>query len=180
NALKTNFPGIIVAPVSENDLSSSLQFAYNYKIRVVTRCSGQDYNGRSNGRGVMMIRMEKFNYVEYNPDDETVTFGAGATQEMVYAVVADVNRVFVGGLSTSICPAGCLAGGCYGPLSRLRGLGIDNILQIRFMLYNGTILTLSRTRYADLFHAYLGAGQNSFGVAISFTARTFPAPRQIL
>ncbi|GIM11843.1 hypothetical protein Vretimale_15301 [Volvox reticuliferus] len=180
NALKTNFPGIIVAPVSEKDLRSALAFALTYKIRVVTKCSGHDYNGRSNGRGVMMIRMEKLNFVEYNPDDETVMFMSGATHEDVYSALADANRVFVGAPSKSVCPAGCLAGGCHGLFSRQYGLGIESILEIRLMLYNGTIITATRNSYVDLFHAYLGAGQNSFGVAVSFRARTYPAPQQIL
>ncbi|GLI66351.1 hypothetical protein VaNZ11_010134 [Volvox africanus] len=180
NALKTNFPGIIVAPVSEKDLLSSLQFALRYKIRVVTRCSGHDYNGRSNGRGVMMIRMEKLDFVEYNPDDETVMFMSGATHEDVYSALAGVDRIFVGALSKSVCPAGCLAGGCHGLFSRRYGLGVESILEIRLMLYNGTTITATRNSNADLFHAYLGAGQNSFGVAVSFKAQTYPAPRQIL
>lgn len=180
NALKTNFPGIIIAPVSERDLRSALIFAAQRRLRVTARCSGHDYNGRSNGRGVMLIRMEKFNNVEYDPSTQLVTFGAGATHEDVYAALAEAKRIFVGAHAKTICPAGCLAGGCYGLFSRKYGLGIDSIEAIRLMLSNGTILTTNRDSFADLFHAYLGAGHNTYGVAVSFIARTYQAPRQIL
>ncbi|EFJ53169.1 hypothetical protein VOLCADRAFT_102791 [Volvox carteri f. nagariensis] len=180
NFLKSDFPGLIVVPGSEADLRSALYFASKTRIRVVVRCSGHDFNGRSSGRGVMLIKTERLNWTSYDASSQTISFGAGANHEIVYTALVPHNRMYVGGQSKTVCPAGCLAGGCHGLLSRQYGLGIDSILEIRFALFNGTIITLNRTRYADLFNAYLGAGQNSFGIAVSFKAQTYPAPPVII
>lgn len=176
NLLKSNFPGIIIVPGTEADLRTAMYFASKTRIGVVARCSGHDFNGRSNGRGVMLIKTERLNWVSYQPTTQTVSFGSGANHADIYSALVPHKRVYVGGQSKTVCPAGCLAGGCHGLLSRQYGLGIDSIEEIRLALFNGTIITLNRTRNADLFHAYLGAGQNSFGVAVSFKARTYPAP----
>ncbi|GIL88580.1 hypothetical protein Vretimale_15300 [Volvox reticuliferus] len=180
NLLKSNFPGLIVVPGTEADLRSALYFASKNRIRVVARCSGHDFNGRSNGRGVMLIKTELLNWTLYDDKTQAISFGSGAMHADIYSALVPYNRVYVGGQSKTVCPAGCLAGGCHGLLSRQYGLGIDSILEIRFALFNGTVITLNRTRNADLFHAYLGAGQNSFGVAVSFKAQTYPAPPAIV
>ncbi|GIL63152.1 hypothetical protein Vafri_17269 [Volvox africanus] len=180
NLLKSNFPGLIVVPGTEADLRSAMYFASKNRIRVVARCSGHDFNGRSNGRGVMLIKTELLNWTLYDDKTQAISFGSGAMHADIYSALVPYNRVYIGGQSKTVCPAGCLAGGCHGLMSRQYGLGIDSILEIRFALFNGTVITLNRTRNADLFHAYLGAGQNSFGVALSFKAQTYPAPPAIL
>ncbi|GFR43438.1 hypothetical protein Agub_g4520 [Astrephomene gubernaculifera] len=176
NLLKSNYPGIIVVPATERDLRLSVAFAFANGIRVVAMCSGHDFNGRSTGRGIMLIKTDKLKSISYDATAKTITFGSGNMHGDIYSFLAPKGRVYVGGQSKTVCPAGCLAGGCHGLLSRQYGLGSDNIIEIQIVLYNGTAIRASKTRNADLFNAYLGAGQNSFGVALSFTARTFPAP----
>lgn len=176
NTLKTSFPGLIIHPGNENDLRSVLRFASKYRIRVVAKCSGHDQNCRSTGRGVIQVVMDKFKRLSYNPIDESISFGAGANHGEIYAFNNLHGRVTVGGQFKTVCPAGCLTGGCHGPLSRLYGLGIDQVQGIRFALFNGTILNLAPNRSADLFNALLGAGASSFGVAISFRVKSYPKP----
>ncbi|KXZ55789.1 hypothetical protein GPECTOR_2g1339 [Gonium pectorale] len=180
NLLKNNFPGLIVYPATEDDLRSAVAFAFKYRIRVVARCSGHDFNSRSSGYGVMLIKTKNLSAVAYDPAKETVTFGAGANHGIVYAALAPLGRVYIGGQAKTVCPAGCLSGGCHGLLTRQHGLGADNVLSIRLILYNGTAVTLSPTSHSSLFYAYLGAGANTFGLAASFTARTHPAPEVLL
>lgn len=55
NTLKTAFPGLIIHPGNEKDLSSTLRFASKYRIRVVAKCSGHDQNCRSTGNGVIQV-----------------------------------------------------------------------------------------------------------------------------
>ncbi len=93
--------------------------------------------------------------------------------------MAEYGRVYVGGQAATVCPAGCLAGGCHGLLSRQYGLGADNIESFKIALYNGSTVVASRVENADLFHAYFGAGQNSLGVVLWFNAYTYPAPPRV-
>lgn len=54
------------------------------------------------------------------------------------------------------------------------GFGVDNIISLRVATASGTILTVSKTSYPDLFWALRGAGPN-FGVVISATVKAAPA-----
>jgi hypothetical protein len=58
NTLKSDFPGFVVYPDGEKDLSAALAFASRWRIRVVAKCSGHDQNSRSTGRGVMQARRD--------------------------------------------------------------------------------------------------------------------------
>lgn len=60
-----------------------------------------------------------------------------------------------------------------GWLSGKHGLVIDNLLALKMVLTDGSIVTASDARNPDLFWAVRGAGQ-SFGVAVEFTYRAHP------
>lgn len=49
----------------------------------------------------------------------------------VYGYLANISRISVGGAFKTVCPAGCNSGGCHGPLTRMYGLGVDNVLAMR-------------------------------------------------
>jgi hypothetical protein len=49
----------------------------------------------------------------------------------------------------------------------------DNLVSMRVVLWDGTILTVSDTNHPDLFWAMRGAGHN-FGIVLDFTFRTYP------
>lgn len=71
-------------------------------------------------------------------------------------------------------------GGCHGMLSRKHGLGLDNVLAMRVMLYNGTVVTASNSSsHASLFHALLGSGHSTYGVVTAITLRAYPAPTYV-
>ncbi|KAL2041735.1 hypothetical protein N7G274_005519 [Stereocaulon virgatum] len=58
------------------------------------------------------------------------------------------------------------------------GLTIDDLLSVRIVLANGSIIRSSETENADLFWALRGAGQ-SFDVVTEFTYRAHPQPNPV-
>jgi len=64
-------------------------------------------------------------------------------------------------------------------ISRLKGLTLDNLLSTTVVLANGSVVTASTTQNADLFWSLRGAGA-AFGIATSFTFKTFDAPENNL
>jgi hypothetical protein len=52
----------------------------------------------------------------------------------------------------------------------LYGLATDNIVSVRMVLANGTLVTVSKNKNPDLYWAMRGAGHN-FGVVTKFTSR---------
>lgn len=69
---------------------------------------------------------------------------------------------------------GYLAGGGHSILSPVHGLGVDNAMQMKVVLPNGTHVTASRCQNQDLFFALRGGGGGTFGVVTETTARVFP------
>ncbi|KAG2423819.1 hypothetical protein HXX76_014979 [Chlamydomonas incerta] len=182
NTLKPSAPGLIVFPMTEGDVRKIVTFAAKYRIRVVGKCSGHDQLQRSNGYGVIQLVTTKgFKNISYNETDHTITFGAGNAHADTYAFLAEKKRFAVGGTWAYVCPAGCLSNGCYGFFTKEFGTGADNVVGLRFMLFNGTTLNLDATGpHRDLFWAILGGGASSYGVLLGITAKTYEAPDQFI
>jgi hypothetical protein len=88
--------------------------------------------------------------------------------------------VVLGGTCDSVGVGGCWLGGCYGTFSRRLGSGAANILGLRMVLANGTVVALSPTLpHADLFKAMKGGGLGLAGVVTQFTARAHAAPTHL-
>lgn len=64
-------------------------------------------------------------------------------------------------------------GGGHGRLQGEAGLIIDNMIQLRVVLANGTIVNASEKENPDLFWGMRGAGQN-FGVVVEANITTLP------
>lgn len=64
-------------------------------------------------------------------------------------------------------------GGGHGRLQGKAGLIIDNMIQLRVVLANGTVINVSETENPDLFWGMRGAGQN-FGIVVEANITTYP------
>ncbi|KAF9262681.1 hypothetical protein L218DRAFT_903717 [Marasmius fiardii PR-910] len=65
--------------------------------------------------------------------------------------------------------------GGFGFLSRLRGLCIDNVVEVEMVLADGRIVIVNRHEHSDLFWAIRGAG-SAFGVVTRYKVKAFPVP----
>jgi FAD/FMN-containing dehydrogenase len=68
--------------------------------------------------------------------------------------------------------SGSSIGGGFGTTSRFLGTPMDNLDSVEVMLYNGTVVTASRTENPDLFFVVQGAG-SSYGIILTLTTRTW-------
>jgi FAD/FMN-containing dehydrogenase len=93
----------------------------------------------------------------------------------LYAFAESNNITIVGGSARTVGAAGgWLAGGGHGALSNTLGLGVDNALEIKAVLPNGTYVTANRCQNTDLFFALRGGGGNTFGINYEVTTTAHP------
>ncbi|KAK3088639.1 hypothetical protein FSP39_021698 [Pinctada imbricata] len=100
------------------------------------------------------------------------------------------NRVVVGGGDHSVTIGGYTLGGGHGPMSRMFGLAVDNLLEVEMVTANGEIIQANdvattfhnsdgSTRISNdtsIFWALRGGGGGTFGIVTKFTYKLhYPA-----
>ncbi|KAF2745054.1 FAD-binding domain-containing protein [Sporormia fimetaria CBS 119925] len=131
------------------------------------------YPGESTVEGGVLIDLVKLNHIEVSTDRTTVTVGPGNRWLVVYTAIQPLGLIVVGGRDADVGVGGFLLGGGISFHSSLHGWGSDNIQSYEVVLANGTIVTASKTKNSDLFHALRGGGGN-FGIVTSFTLDAYP------
>ncbi|KAG6830947.1 hypothetical protein H0H87_006708 [Tephrocybe sp. NHM501043] len=116
-----------------------------------------------------------------------VTFGAGMRQKEIdtYTAQHKLEARYSNGngegvpyhIPFSAHPVGSsimILGG-FGFLSRLRGLSIDNLVEVEMVMADGRILIINEHEHPDLWWALRGAGP-TLGIATRYKAKAFPVP----
>ena len=180
-------PSYYVDATCKDDIQATISFAANRSLPLVVKGSGHDYKGRSSGPNSLALwtynvkpplAMSK----DFVPDGcasavgNGITFGGGQDFGSLYDFANENNVTVVGGASPTVRPGGgWLTGGGHGALSVSFGLGVDNALQMRAILPNGTDVTANQCQNQELFFALRGGGGNAFGVVYEVTTRAHPS-----
>lgn len=168
------------------DVAAGLQFAQANGVPIVVKNSGHDYKGRSTGAGALSLWTHHLRppmvYSEsFMPDAcssavaDVITMGSGMGFREVYDFANAHGRDIVGGAHPTVGLAGgWLTGAGHSILSPSSGLGVDNAIQLRVVLANGSYVTANRCQNHDLFFALRGGGGGTFGVIMELTYATIP------
>jgi FAD/FMN-containing dehydrogenase len=172
-----------------SDIQAGLKFADDTGIPLVVKNSGHDFKGRSSAPGSLAlwthnvqpaIKLDR----GFTPDGcsapagDAVTLGAGQGFAGVYEFAEANNITVVGGSSHTVGPVGgWISGGGHSALSNTLGLGVDNVLQMKTVLPNGTVITANRCQNQDIFYALRGGGGPAFGVNWEMSTRAHPQVR---
>ena len=117
--------------------------------------------------------MRALKKLDYDASKRQMTVGGGVqTGEFANATFAQAMEVTVGS-----CPCtgvlGISLGAGIGRLQGKYGYLNDNMVSIRLLLANGTVITASETENKDVFWAVRGAGHN-FGIGLEVTFQVYP------
>jgi FAD/FMN-containing dehydrogenase len=147
-----------------------------------------DYQGRSSAPGSLAlwthnIRPDIKLTDDFVPDGckqpvrgKAVTFGAGQQFGGLYEFADKNNLTIIGGISSTVGTAGgWISGAGHSQISNTFGLGVDNVLQIRTVLPNGTLITANECQNQDIWFALRGGGGGTFGVNYEMTSKALPA-----
>ncbi|KAL4787306.1 hypothetical protein BJX76DRAFT_345599 [Aspergillus varians] len=172
-------PGKYVEARSVKDVQETLAFAERNNLRLVIKNTGHDFIGRSSGPdslGLWTHHIQPPIKLEngFVPHD-AITFGAGQQFAGIYKFAHEHNYRVVGGSSSTVGAAGgWITGGGHSLLSNELGLGVDNVLQLKAVLPNGTYVTANRCQNQDIFFALRGGGGGTFGVITEMSVRAHP------
>lgn len=111
----------------------------------------------------------------------TLTYGAGQGFQGIYETAHAHGVMAIGGTSPTVgASGGWVTGGGHSALSPTYGLGVDNVMQMRAVLPNGSFVTANRCQNQDLFFALRGGGGGTFAVLMETTSRVYPeVPLQV-
>src|SRR6266849_48021 len=165
-------PAAIASCVSLADVQTCLSFVQRFGLPFTPRSGGHSYAGYSTTTG-LVVDITSMNAVKVNAGTGVATIGAGARLIDVYAALAQQGFSLAAGSCPTVGIAGLTLGGGVGVLGRKFGLTCDNLLSAQVVVANGNILTCDASHNPDLFWALCGGGGGNFGVATSFSFRTY-------
>lgn len=173
-------PDFIVKPRSTKDVSSILKLANNHKIPVVVWGGGTDFTGANSPiRGGIVIDMKLMDKVIVNPDEFSVTAGAGAILSKISDEAENMGLIFPHEITTqdSATLGGAISTNSFGIRSG-RYRSIENlILGIEVVLPTGDILkkkSLFKESTGYNITSLVVGSEGTLGVITEATLRLLP------
>ncbi|KRX05609.1 FAD-binding, type 2 [Pseudocohnilembus persalinus] len=182
--LRTNNPqpAIIVYAINEQDVVKALQFARQHEIRVSVSSTGFHQDNRNVVDNGVHISLAKMKQIDIDLQNERVVVQTGnRVNEVIAYLGQNTNNQYVipvGGSST-IGIYGFNTQGGVGALTRLIGLGADNVIGARMVLVNGQVIDVDENNHPDLLRAIRGSGASTYGVGISLTFKLSQQPGKV-
>ncbi|KAL3937374.1 MAG: hypothetical protein SGBAC_007521 [Bacillariaceae sp.] len=205
DAVANDPPLAIIEAFSERDVQlvvpvlANLLQSHGIPFRI--RSGGHNKAGFSTTGGIILSLKQMRNvhllqqngYADYNETRDEMLQPPKSTAKVVVAsvepgatveVVLDnlLERDGAGGtlgICGNVAEGGFVLGGGIGFMSRSLGLGIDNVLGFRIVLYDGTVVTANAQSHTELFFALRGAGSGNYGVVTAMEYKFLhPMPRE--
>ncbi|TID28007.1 putative glucooligosaccharide oxidase [Venturia nashicola] len=169
--IKAN-PALITYPTTKEQVAAALKCARSSSVKVSAMAAGHSMVGFGFGfDGNLVVNMSAFNKMEYDAATTNFKIGAGVRVGPAAKKLWDgQGRTFPHVRHGRVGIVGSMIGGGFGTISRFRGVPMDSLVCVEYMLYNGTIVDAGVG--SDLFWAARGAG-SSFGVILSVTIKTY-------
>lgn len=162
-------PYAVVLVATEDDVAQSVCTFRQHEIPFRIRSGGHHKLGYSTLKDGVVLDLQQLNQIEWITPD-TLQVGPATTVHELYNFIRPFNVSSVMGFCGSVGEAGFVLGGGFGILSRSYGLGLDNALDFRIVLADGS----ATTPEGDLDWALRGAGGGSFGVVTSMSYKVHP------
>lgn len=163
NGLLDRRPAAVARCLGPSDVAAAVRAAREGDLLLSVKSTGSSYAGHSVCDGGLVIDVSQMNAVHVDPEARTVRVGPGARWGAVDAATQDHGLATPGATVSTVGVTGFVLGGGTGHLSRLCGLGADNLRSADVVLASGEHVRASADEHADLFWALRG-GSGNFGV----------------
>jgi FAD binding domain/Berberine and berberine like len=161
-------PKLVVYCAVPNDIAVCLEAARRHQWRTTCRSGGHSSAGFSVNNG-LVIDVSLMNHVAVDLRRRRANVGAGTTLGELNSVLDTYGLHVPGGTCNDVGVAGHMMGGGYGFTSRQYGLNCDNVVGVKVMLADGTIVEGTPKLNPDLHWAVRGGTGNQFGVLLDVT-----------
>jgi hypothetical protein len=155
------------------DVITAVNFARDNNVLVSIRGGGHNAGGLGICDGGLVIDLAPMKWVHVDPVARTIRAGGGTTWGDVDHAAHPFGLAVPAGIISTTGIGGLTLGGGLGHLTRHFGLTIDNLLGADVVLADGSFVTASADKNADLYWALRGGGGN-FGVVTSFLYKAHP------
>lgn len=179
-----NLPNYTIDVRSESDIQLALAAAVSLNKTVSIKSTGHSFTGSSTFNNSIMLWLHNYpkngtivkNYTDSckSVHDAVISINAGEIWDDILESVGDQYHVVTGGGRSVGTIGGWLQGGGMSFSSRTYGLGVDQVVDLRVVLANGTIVQADACTNSDLFWALRGGGGGTFGVAVNAHYKLHP------
>ncbi|WP_102224283.1 FAD-binding oxidoreductase [Acidimangrovimonas sediminis] len=173
NGMIDKHPLLIARCADVADVIAAVKFGRDQGLEIAIRGGGHNGPGLASVSGGLVIDLSEMKGVRVDPANRTVRVGPGCSSGDVDHATHAFGLAVPFGIIASTGVGGLTLGGGTGYLTRKHGLTIDNLLEADVVLADGSFVTASKDRNADLFWALRGGGGN-FGVVTSFLFQAHP------
>jgi hypothetical protein len=173
NPVFNPMPSLIVFCLADIDVAIALALARAAKLPFTIRSGGHCTAGFSAGFGIL-IDVKGLDSVTVDPAGRTAVVGVGCAFGKLNKVLQAYGLHVPAGECDDVCVGGFVQGGGLGFTSTTFGMNCDNVLEMRVLLADGSIVTASEQVNPDLFWALRGGTGGNFGVLLSVTYRLYP------
>lgn len=173
NGMIDKRPRAIARCADVADVIAAVNFARTAGLLLAIRGGGHNGPGLGSVNDGLVIDLSDMKGIRVDPAARTARVGAGCTQGDVDHATHAFGLAVPAGIISTTGIAGLTLSGGHGYLSRKYGLTIDNLIEADVVLADGSFVTASKEKNADLLWALRGGGGN-FGVVTSFLFRLHP------
>lgn len=173
NGIIDRHPVLIAQCKDTSDVISALRFARENDLLVSVRGGGHHVAGYAVCDDGLVIDMSSMCEIQVDPENRTVSVGAGARWADVDEATQPFGLATPGGEVSETGVAGLTLGGGVGYIRRKYGLSCDNLLSVEMVTAEGQLIKASESENSDLFWALRGGGGN-FGIVTTFEYRLHP------
>jgi FAD/FMN-containing dehydrogenase len=169
-------PAGIAICANARDVATSILWARENGVPLITRSGGHSYAGYSTTTGLMidLIQMRDF---AFDPSTGIATLGGGARNAEVFAHCRKAGVAITHGRCLSVGVAGLTLGGGAGFNMRPHGVTSDRLIATEIVTADGTLHATGSKDYEDLYWACRGAGGGNYGINTSLSFQTFAVQR---
>ncbi|MFG2876586.1 FAD-binding oxidoreductase [Streptomyces sp. NPDC048337] len=173
NAMHDKRPAAVVRAVDAGDAIATVGFARERDLLLAVRGGGHAVAGYGTCDGGVVLDLGRMRGIRVDPEARTARAEGGCTWAGLNHAAHAFGLATTGGVVSSTGIGGLTTGGGMGYLARRCGLACDNLISADVVTADGSLVTCSAERDADLLWAVRGGGGN-FGVLTSLEYRLHP------